>query len=657
MDLSLEALEPRLLLNATVTDANILAQILPDAGTPGVAGIGDVILTTWDNSATGDNNPALVDGVFVDLSQLGGPASLPMVDDGTGADAVAGDNIYTNAWTVVPGAIDDTNLNVSVTAADAAGAGHDADTSNLSVDSIAPTVTDANITTVISFDSFVGGVADIGDTIRVTWNNSAGGDNAGGANSDFVGATADFSAFGGGAAVVMVDNGTGGDVFAGDGIYTATFTVVAGAVDGTNLNASVTATDDAGNQTTTADTSNLSVDSIAPTVTDANIGVALTTDGRTGGVADINDVITVTWDNSAGGDNNADTLSAVTVNLSSIGGPSAATLFDDGTNGDATASDGIYTLAYTIRAGNVSTAVRNVSISATDNAGNKTTTGDTTGLTYNNGPVATFASGPTLVSIYDVAGPIDIVPADVTVKFGAGGVVSQLKIVGSGAGTGMGIVIAGAPRIKNIKDGRSGGGLAPVAFIAANTRMENVKLRTGMSGYNLNALTLDGIAFAANIDGDGSTTDTQAIWGSSGMGKSEFRGQVNGDVWLQAGSPALNKMRIRGGGYHGGMTLWGDAGTISIEGGDFGSRIDVHGSLRRFILRERRGQGGLFRGGANLWVQGLFRSGRIQRYETADCGPFGVDVGELGGRLRLDSFSVRQNDLPFYDGDFRVVAW
>ena len=47
MGLSLEALEPRLLLNATVTDANILAQILPDGGTPGVAGIGDPALTRY----------------------------------------------------------------------------------------------------------------------------------------------------------------------------------------------------------------------------------------------------------------------------------------------------------------------------------------------------------------------------------------------------------------------------------------------------------------------------------------------------------------------------------------------------------------------------------------------------------------------------------
>ena len=144
MRLSLEALEPRLLLSATVTDAHILAVISPDAGTLGEANIGDVIKVTWDNSASGDNNAALVGNVLADFSQLGGPASSIMVDDGTDGDASSGDKIYTATFTVVSGSIDDTHLNVNVTAATATGPGHDADTSNLSVDSIPPKVTDEN---------------------------------------------------------------------------------------------------------------------------------------------------------------------------------------------------------------------------------------------------------------------------------------------------------------------------------------------------------------------------------------------------------------------------------------------------------------------------------------------------------------------------------
>ena len=55
--------------------------------------------------------------------------------------------------------------------------------------------------------------------------------------------------------------------------------------------------------------------------------------------------------------------------------------------------DGILTRDYTIRAGNVNAAVENVSVSVTDNAGNVTTTWDSSDLTYNNGPVATYSVG------------------------------------------------------------------------------------------------------------------------------------------------------------------------------------------------------------------------------------------------------------------------
>ncbi|HEV7284222.1 MAG TPA: DUF4347 domain-containing protein, partial [Kaistia sp.] len=125
------------------------------------------------------------------------------------------------------------------------------------VDTVAPVVTDANVS--ISGASGTGGAFKVGDTVTVTWNNTAGGDN----NADTItGATVDFSQFGGGAAVAATNNA---------GTWTATYVIAAGAIDATNRNVSVTATDNAGNTTTTADTSNATVDSQAPVVTDANI--------------------------------------------------------------------------------------------------------------------------------------------------------------------------------------------------------------------------------------------------------------------------------------------------------------------------------------------------------------------------------------------------
>ncbi len=157
----------------------------------------------------------------------------------------------------------------------------------------------------------------------------------------------------------------------------------AGVITAANRNISVTVTDNAGNATTTADTTNATVDNIAPTVTDAHISISGAT--GPGGVYKIGDTVTATWNNSASGDNNADTISAVKVNFSQFGGGSAVA---------ATNSSGTWTATYTITAGAIAAANRNVSVTATDNAGNSTTTADTTNASVDNvAPVVTTSGG------------------------------------------------------------------------------------------------------------------------------------------------------------------------------------------------------------------------------------------------------------------------
>ncbi|MEM1037721.1 MAG: Ig-like domain-containing protein [Pseudomonadota bacterium] len=112
----------------------------------------------------------------------------------------------------------------------------------------APTVTDGNI--AISGATGNGGVFKIGDTVTATWNNTAGGDN----NSGVTGVTVDFSAFGGGSAVAASES---------SGTWTATYALVAGAIEATNVNVSVSATNTGGTNTT-ADTTNATVDNVAP---------------------------------------------------------------------------------------------------------------------------------------------------------------------------------------------------------------------------------------------------------------------------------------------------------------------------------------------------------------------------------------------------------
>ncbi|MDZ5461879.1 hypothetical protein, partial [Azohydromonas lata] len=59
-----------------------------------------------------------------------------------------------------------------------------------------------------------------------------------------------------------------------NGVWTASYTLVAGGIDLTNRNVTATVTDNAGNTTTAADTSNATVDNVAPTVTDARIAIS-----------------------------------------------------------------------------------------------------------------------------------------------------------------------------------------------------------------------------------------------------------------------------------------------------------------------------------------------------------------------------------------------
>src|SRR3569833_4349823 len=179
----------------------------------------------------------------MDFSEFGG--------DNAGVATNSG-GVWTASYTLTSGSIDASNRIASVSATNLTGTTTTADTTNATVDDVAPTVTDAKIS--ISGASGTGGDFKIGDTVTATWNNTAAGDN----NTDTLSSvTEDFSQFGGGSAVAATNS---------SGTWTATYTLTPGTIDGTNKSISITATDNAGNTTTTADTTNATVDNIAPTV-------------------------------------------------------------------------------------------------------------------------------------------------------------------------------------------------------------------------------------------------------------------------------------------------------------------------------------------------------------------------------------------------------
>ncbi|WP_406665700.1 Ig-like domain-containing protein [Gallaecimonas sp. GXIMD1310] len=265
------------------------------------------------------------------------------------------------------------NSSVDVIALHATSGGLTAATSTAITSSSGPTVTDANIS--ISGASGTGGAFKIGDTVTATWNNTIGGDN----NSGVTGVTMDFSQFGGGSSVVASNSSD---------TWTATYTITAGSIDTSNRNVSVSATTSNGTSTT-ADTTNATVDNIAPTVTDANISISGAS--GTSGTFIAGDTVTATWNNTAAGDNNTDSLAGVTVNFSAFGGGSSVA---------ASNSAGTWTATYTLPAGTLEVSNRNVSVTATDNAGNQTTAADTSNASIDTqAPVA--PSAPVLAASSD----------------------------------------------------------------------------------------------------------------------------------------------------------------------------------------------------------------------------------------------------------------
>jgi len=376
----------------TVTDANIT--IDGASGTVGAYKIGDTVTATWNNTVANGDNSADINSVTVDFSAFGG---------GSAVTATNTTQTWTASYTITSGSIDGTSKNVSITATNSSGGTKTTtDSTNATVDNQAPIVTAGNIN--ISGASGTVGAYKIGDTVTATWKNTAGGDNNGDTMSSV---TVDFSQFGGGAAVTAANS---------SGTWTATYTVALGVIDTTNRNVSVSATDNAGNTTTTVGTANATVDNQAPTVTDGCISISGGT--GTGGAYKIGDTVTATWKSTTGGDSNSDIMSSVAVDFSQFGGGAAVA---------ATNASGTWTATYTIVSGTIDATNRNVSVTATDNAGNSTTkTNSTNAVVDTIAPAVSISSlepsttknSPIAVTITFTKSVSDFVVGDITVTNG-----------------------------------------------------------------------------------------------------------------------------------------------------------------------------------------------------------------------------------------------
>nr|AUN37118.1 putative sugar-non-specific nuclease NucA [uncultured bacterium] len=150
--------------------------------------------------------------------------------------------------------------------------------------------------------------------------------------------TANLIAIGGSATQTFFDNGTNGDVTAGDNIFSFQTTVAPGTSGGAKtLPATIT---DAESRSGNA---NISLTVLAP-APPSGVGAASPSTVQPGGMTRL--TVTVTP-----GTIPPSTGITVTGDLSLIGGSATQTFFDNGTNGDLTAGDNIFTFSTTVTNG------------------------------------------------------------------------------------------------------------------------------------------------------------------------------------------------------------------------------------------------------------------------------------------------------------------
>ncbi|HEY1497918.1 MAG TPA: choice-of-anchor X domain-containing protein, partial [Candidatus Solibacter sp.] len=275
-------------------------------------------------------------GVAADLSLIGGSATQQFYDDGSNGDAVAGDNIFSfqaaipaNATTgikLLPATVSDAQSHTS-TALIA-----------LNVNTLPSGAGSANPTPVPA-----------GGTTLLTVAATAGASPP----SASLAVTGNLTSIGGSASTAFFDDGTHGDVTAGDKTFSFLATVAANSTGG-DKTLPITISDLQSRSGSASIALTVTVTPSNPTAT----GTASPTTVQAGN----SDLLVVTV---IPGANPTSTGLAVTVDLSSIGGSASQQFFDDGTHGDATAGDNKFSFLANVPA-NTTTGAKSLSVSVTD---------------------------------------------------------------------------------------------------------------------------------------------------------------------------------------------------------------------------------------------------------------------------------------------------
>jgi hypothetical protein len=285
----------------------------PNSGYPG-----DAVLLT--STVTPGTSPASTNlAVNANLSAIGGSSSQQLYDDGTHGDQTPGDNVFSFA----------TVVGLSATAGPKAMA--------VAVSDGQARTGNAQINfTVLAPTSPTGVGAANPATLSQTQNTLLTVATAPGAGpaSTGIAVKVDLSSIGGSPTQAMYDDGSHGDLTASDGTYSFSAPVLLGATPGPK-NLTATISDAQARSSTTG----IALTVLTPT---ALSGVAAANPASM--QVTVPSLFTV---NTTAGTNPPSTGISVVADLQLVGGSATQQFYDDGSHGDVTAGDGIFSFAVT----------------------------------------------------------------------------------------------------------------------------------------------------------------------------------------------------------------------------------------------------------------------------------------------------------------------
>ncbi|MEO7431922.1 MAG: choice-of-anchor X domain-containing protein [Dokdonella sp.] len=295
------------------------------SATPSAVLAGDTSLLTVA-VIPGANPPSTGIAVIADLGSIAGSTTQAFFDDGTHGDVTAGDGTYSYAATI-PVGTPAGNRTFAVTITDAQSRSGSA---SIALSVLAPPQpTSPSGSAAASPSSVSIGASTLLSVVVTPGTNPL---------SSGIAVSGDLTGIGGSGTQAFFDDGTNGDIAAGDGVWSYAAIVGASTTPGSHL-IGLTISDAqarSGFATLTLDV----LASTALTATGAATPATLAITEST--------LLTVT---TVAGANPPSSGVAVTADLSAIGGAASTTLFDDGTHGDATAGDGVFSLQTTVPLG------------------------------------------------------------------------------------------------------------------------------------------------------------------------------------------------------------------------------------------------------------------------------------------------------------------